>query len=170
MSLHVHHLRGCAPVPLALYLKAIGILRLVAEQLDPDARGWWQDEHFCLLTKLDRNELVQFFLEEYSPTPFLSPWNKGSGFYKENDPGLSPIENSTAPRFQQFRAAVAEARQLLGVIVRADAAIRAIKDRTKTNRSFQSDEQRKVLRISTAFKRAVLSLNCTFAKPHAALQ
>ena len=43
MALHLHHLYGCSPQPLALYLKAIGILCLVAEQVDPDARGWWQD-------------------------------------------------------------------------------------------------------------------------------
>ena len=41
MTQHLHHLRGCAPAPLALYLKAFGILRLIAERPDPDARGWW---------------------------------------------------------------------------------------------------------------------------------
>ncbi len=165
MSLHLHHLRGCSPAPLALYLKAIGILRLVAEQSDPGARGWWQDEHFCLLTKLDQTELERFFLDEYSPTPFLSPWNKGSGFYKENDPGLSPIEESTSIRFGQFRSAISEARQLLNAIGNADAAIRAIKDRTKTNRAFQDAEQREVLRNSTAFKATIHSLKEELADP-----
>jgi len=40
-TLHLHHLVGCAPAPLARYLKALGILRLVAEQKDPAVRGWW---------------------------------------------------------------------------------------------------------------------------------
>ena len=57
MSLHVHHLNGCAPVPLAGYLKALGILRLVSEQRDGNARGWWQHEHFCLMTSLSRAEV-----------------------------------------------------------------------------------------------------------------
>ena len=113
MTIRLHHLKGCSPAPLALYLKAIGILRLVAEQVDPDARGWWQDEQFCLLTKLDATELERFFLEVYAPTPFLSPWNKGSGFYKENDPGLAPVENSVAARFGRFRDAVRETCELL---------------------------------------------------------
>ena len=32
MTLHLHHLTGCSPVPLAHYLKALGILRLIVEQ------------------------------------------------------------------------------------------------------------------------------------------
>jgi CRISPR-associated protein Csx17 len=165
VTLHLHHLKGCSPAPLAMYLKAIGILRLVAEQVDPDVRGWWQDEHFSLLIRLDQKELEQFFLEEYAPTPFLSPWNKGSGFYKESDPGLAPLENSAAPRFGTFREAVRDARELLDAIGRADAAIRAIKDRTKTTKAFQSDEQRATLRNSDAFKQTIAGLREELKKP-----
>lgn len=158
MPHHLHHLRGCSPAPLALYLKAIGILRLVSEQADPTARGWWQDEHFCLLTTLDEGALEGFFLDRYAPTPFLSPWNKGSGFYKENDPGLVPLEQSTADRFGMFRDAARDARLLLDAIGNADAAIRAIKDRTKTTKAFQSPDQRELLRSSSAFRRTVNTL------------
>lgn len=158
MTHHLHHLYGCAPQPLALYLKAIGILRLVSEQADQSVRGWWQDEHFCLLTTLDQPALERFFLQLYAPTPFLSPWNKGSGFYKNNDPGLQPIEQSIAPRFAPYRAAVVEARRLLDQIGSADAAIRAIKDRTKTTKAFQSAEQRRILKNSDAWRRTVASL------------
>ena len=42
MSLHLHELGGCAPAPLAHYLKALGILRLVSEQADSSARGFWR--------------------------------------------------------------------------------------------------------------------------------
>lgn len=34
-------LEGCASRPLAAYLKALGILRLVGEQADANARGAW---------------------------------------------------------------------------------------------------------------------------------
>lgn len=50
-ALHLHHLTGCASTPLARYLKALGILRIVGEKKDREARSWWQDEHFCLLTR-----------------------------------------------------------------------------------------------------------------------
>ena len=64
MTIHLHVLKGCSPAPLANYLKALGILRLVGEQADKQARGWWDGEHFCLLTKLSKEELEAFFLEK----------------------------------------------------------------------------------------------------------
>ncbi|MCA1951448.1 MAG: type I-U CRISPR-associated protein Csx17 [Hyphomicrobiales bacterium] len=74
-------LAGCAPIPLASYLKALGIFRLVAEQKDKTARGCWRDETFVLDTALTNEDLVRFFLDEYRPSPIISPWNGGSGFY-----------------------------------------------------------------------------------------
>lgn len=115
-SIHVHELGGCAPRPLGHYLKALGILRLVVEQADAEARGWWASERFQLSTSLDAAALQRFFLHDYQPTPLLSPWNGGSGFYdagKEDDP-LVPISTSIAQRFGPLRQAVAGARQLLG--------------------------------------------------------
>lgn len=81
--IHEIELKGCTPTPLAHYLKALGILRLVAEQKDPNAKGCWRDEAFVLHSNLDKEGLVQFFLEEYQPTPITAPWNGGSGFYFE---------------------------------------------------------------------------------------
>lgn len=83
--MHEHLLTGCTPVPLAHYLKALGILRLVAEQKDPLACGRWRSEYFELRTSLSREELQRFFLEEYRPTPVLAPWNGGSGFYFQEE-------------------------------------------------------------------------------------
>jgi CRISPR-associated protein Csx17 len=115
MSPHIHHLRGCAPAPLAHYLKALGILRLVAEQADPTARLWWQDEHACLATTLDAEALNAFFCDAYRPTPMVAPWNGGSGFYpKDNRTGLDAIVAHTHPRFAEFRAALLAARALVG--------------------------------------------------------
>lgn len=74
-------LSGCAPIPLASYLKALGIFRLVAEQKDKNARGCWRDETFVLYTALTEEDLMRFFLDEYRPSPIISPWNGGSGFY-----------------------------------------------------------------------------------------
>lgn len=153
MSMRVHCMTGCSPTPLASYLKALGVLRLVVEQgADEKARGWWQDEHFRLMTVLTRDELEQFFLARYEPTPLLSPWNKGCGFFKANDPALGPLERTTAKRFQRFRLGIAQARALLDAITEADALIRAIKARTKTNKAFQTTEQREILRGSAMFR------------------
>lgn len=164
MTLYLHHLHGCAPTPLAFYLKTLGILRIVAEQKDQAARGWWQDEHFCLLTSLDREGMEKFFLEEYAPTPFVSPWNKGSGFVKKNDPALTPLETSTAPRFAPFRAGVVAARANLDELGRADAEVRALKDRTKVKKGMTPAEKRaaKALKDDPDFKRKLAEANKRF--------
>ena len=60
-------------------------------------------------------------------------------FFSANDPGLAPLENSKAARFERFRDGVAESRRLLDALEQADAVIRAIKARTKTNKAFQSE-------------------------------
>jgi CRISPR-associated protein Csx17 len=107
-------LTGCGPIPLAHYLKALGILRLVAEQKDHDATGYWQHDVFVLNSSLDTDGLLNFFLHEYSPTPILAPWNGGSGFYpKDNRTALESIAGSTSPRFEVYRRTIAEARSVL---------------------------------------------------------
>lgn len=165
MTIHLHILKGCSPAPLANYLKALGISRLVGEQADVQARGWWDGERFCLLSELSEEELESFFLEKYEPTPLLSPWNKGCGFFKANDPGLCPIEHSAAPRFQKFRDGIMAGRRLLDEISQADAAIRAIKARTKTNKSFQSEEQRRLLEADPTYQSALQQLREQLKKP-----
>lgn len=165
MSLYLHELTGCAPVPLANYLKALGVLRLIVEQgADPGARGWWQNESFRLLTKLTGAEIEAFFLWQYSPTPLLSPWNKGCGFFKAGDPGLAPLEGSTAPRFASFRGGIEASRRLLDEQTNADAIIRAIKARTKTNKSFQTDEQRERLAADSLFRARLAELTLQVGK------
>ncbi len=157
---YLHELSGCSPAPLANYLKAFGIPRLVAEQKDPQARGWWRGTRFYLLTKLSKESLEQFFLNEYRPTPLLSPWNKGSGFYKANDHGLTPIERSLADRFAPFRQAIAEIRNLLDEISRADAVIRSIKACTKTGaKTFQTEEQRQILIEDSTYKEFIAGVH-----------
>jgi len=107
-------LGGCRPVPLAHYLKALGVLRLVAEQKDPGARGSWQRDRFVLRTTLTRGQLEEFFLEEYQPTPIVAPWNGGSGFYpKDKDMALQHILESSATRFASYQATIEAGRRVL---------------------------------------------------------
>ncbi len=111
---HTVVLTGCSPTPLAAYLKALGILRLVAEQADPDARGYWQTERFILISTLDEATLARFLLEDWRPTPVLAPWNGGSGFYpKDNQAGIGPMSTAGASRFRHLRETVAQTRQVL---------------------------------------------------------
>jgi CRISPR-associated protein Csx17 len=86
-------LTGCRPEPLASYLKALGVLRLVAEQKDKNAAGYWRGDHFVLRSSLDADALVAFFENEWRPTPVVAPWNGGSGFYpNDNDEALVALQ------------------------------------------------------------------------------
>lgn len=107
-------LAGCRPVPLASYLKALAVLRLVGEQADPTARGWWRDDAFVLRTALERDALVRFFLHDYRPTPIVAPWSGGSGFYpKDNRDAIMRIAGSAAARLETYRTVIAGATDIL---------------------------------------------------------
>ncbi|HEV3157861.1 MAG TPA: type I-U CRISPR-associated protein Csx17 [Candidatus Baltobacteraceae bacterium] len=101
-------LDGCRTTPLAGYLKALGILRIVAEQSDDMVAGFWQNERFHLRTTLSRETLRRFFLDVYTPTPIIAPWNGGSGFYpKDAKEGITAIAKSTTKRFAPYKTAIA---------------------------------------------------------------
>ncbi len=109
-------LAGCRPEPIGAYLKALGVLRLVATQVDPSATGWWEGDTFRLDSTLDADGLVQFLGEEYRPTPVLSPWNSDSGFKEAGSKAttaLFAVEASDDPRFEDYREAIAVVRGVL---------------------------------------------------------
>ncbi|MFH1465582.1 MAG: type I-U CRISPR-associated protein Csx17 [Pseudomonadota bacterium] len=148
MTLHVIRLGGCTPRPLAGYLKALGVFRCIAEQKDSRARALWRDDVLHLASSLDEQALLEFFLAEWEPSPFVSPWNKGSGFFNENDRGIAPIEASTAPRFARLRAGIAAARALITAMDEAVQAERAIKDESKG----LSEADRDAMRADPVYK------------------
>jgi CRISPR-associated protein Csx17 len=92
---HIHEMAGLKPDALATYLTALGIFRLLAEQKDPHARGFWREEHFVLVTDLDRDSVERFLLEEYKPTPILAPWNLESGFFSLKPPPAESTDSSS---------------------------------------------------------------------------
>lgn len=105
--IHEYALPGCTPTPLASYLKALAVLRLVAEAGadgggDSEATGFWREDVFVLRTRLTKEELRAFFLDRYRPTPLLSPWNGRAGFLEgeeedsddgEDTPGVGNDED-----------------------------------------------------------------------------
>src|SRR3990172_2050728 len=111
-------LGGCTPEPLMAYLKALGILRLVAEQKSVDVRCRWKRGVFHIESALDESEMVRFFLEDYCPTPLVAPWGARSGFYqgeseKTARDALGALTASPNPRLSSFRAVVIEVQAML---------------------------------------------------------
>lgn len=118
-------LLGCTPEPLLSYLKALGIFRLVATQADSQVKAYWKADQFHLVSDLTRDELVDFLAYLYRPTPVLSPWNGGGGFFDSKAAGqaLMRLEQSTNGRLEPFRqtatvirTAIREAKMTKGVL------------------------------------------------------
>jgi CRISPR-associated protein Csx17 len=108
-------LTGCAPVPLAHYLKALGVVRLLSAA-DPatQLRGAWTDAGFALHTELSAGEVEDYFLHHYRPTPVFAPWNGGSGFYPgDNQAAIRALEGGTSDRFSAYRQVVAQGRAIV---------------------------------------------------------
>lgn len=108
-------LLGCTPTPLAAYLKALGILRVLSQQCpEAHAKGFWQGNTFTLVSSYDEAALVDFFLTRYSPSPIVAPWNGGSGFHpKDNTEAIDAIIASTLPAFATYRETITAAREAL---------------------------------------------------------
>ncbi|MHB1662942.1 MAG: type I-G CRISPR-associated protein Cas8g1/Csx17, partial [Thermoplasmataceae archaeon] len=97
-------LSGCRGEPLSSYLKSLAVLRLIGEQKDPNVKGIWIDGKLEIQSVLDRDGIINFFIDEYSPTPIISPWNGKSGFYEGDDTkGIDAIIDSNSQRFQLYR-------------------------------------------------------------------
>src|SRR5205823_3326689 len=100
-------LKGCSTEPMAGYLKSLAVFRLVSEQADSRARGWWEGNSFRLESIFDESGLVDFFLDAYSPTPIVAPWNGGSGFGEgDRRVGIDAIMASNSPRLSEYRRTI----------------------------------------------------------------
>jgi CRISPR-associated protein Csx17 len=176
-------LDGCTPEPLMGYLKALGVLRLVfddCEHGDPTVRGFWRDGVFALETTLDRNGLANFFLERYSPTPLLAPWNGGSGFFTKLDldrflesggqevafkcreavDSINAIENSESERLEQYRSQIRETKKALAELAEKVDFAEALADplrqwaqaKTKPVQKKVKDDATKILNTMLLFR------------------
>lgn len=118
-------LAGCSPTPLANYLKALGVMRLIASPsssvkgtaADPEVRCWWENERFHLTTHMDYGKLVRFFLEDYAPSPLIGAWNGRAGFLEDENSKRSgaelirKFERSYAERFANINKTIAKLRK-----------------------------------------------------------
>jgi CRISPR-associated protein Csx17 len=110
-------LQGCTPEPLMGYLKALGVLRVLAQDNtngDPQVRGAWHKGIFLLETRLDKEGLIRFFLEHYHPTPIIAPWAGGSGFFgSDNREAVDAIAKTKVSRLAGFADLIKTIRHFL---------------------------------------------------------
>ena len=103
---------GCNPKPLASYLKALGIFRLLTEQFDSETLCSWNNISFVIHSHYRFDDIAQFLLTQYRPTPIISPWSGRAGFLEgenaENSNRKGPqiiatVANSEGVRFKPYR-------------------------------------------------------------------
>lgn len=113
-------LPGCGSRPLIGYLKALGLLRAVSRQSDSSVRGRWKGTAFELRTTLSEQELSEFLLDDFRPSPVLSPWNGRSGFYSHANKtaveALAAVEHAEGDRFEAYRSLIAQTREILDTL------------------------------------------------------
>ena len=97
------------------YLKGLGVLRACARHIDPDALSRWADDvprPGAIEIALPGDEILGMLLTGYEPSPVLSPWNRGSGWWG-NTTTLDWLRESTDVRLSSFRAAAAATTSVL---------------------------------------------------------
>ncbi|MBA2669478.1 MAG: type I-U CRISPR-associated protein Csx17, partial [Gemmatimonadetes bacterium] len=116
MAGHVLKLRGCTPEPLGNYLKGLGVFRLIAEQVDPEARAWWEDGFLHVLqnkwTPSDsataESQCADWLQRECRFTALIAAWQKNTGYLPtgKRDKGgeaLSALLQAAHPGTEEFR-------------------------------------------------------------------
>lgn len=119
---------GLQPEPLAAYLGALGILRMLNSS-GHTVRGAFSPEGF-VLEGITRDALLDFVLTRWKPSIVLSPWNNASGFYasskgKQAQEALDQIVASKDPRFTEFGRTVTEVRALVSSPGAPEGALKA---------------------------------------------
>jgi CRISPR-associated protein Csx17 len=161
-------LYGCTPTPLASYLKALAVLRLVAEQAgDPDATGFWRNDVFVLRTTLTKADLCDYFLFRYKPMVILSPWNGRAGFLEGDEAEestrkgpqiLSQLCAGKGDRLAGYRRLVEQARSLREIVEFNDARaqLKEIERRKKRGEAIDEEERKRLTARSKELKTILL--------------
>lgn len=68
------HLAGLTPASLSGYLSAVGLFRVLSEQLDETVRASWAGDHL-VISGVPLEEIEAFLLNDFVPSPVYSPWN-----------------------------------------------------------------------------------------------
>ena len=116
---NVVSLPGCRTEPLMSYLSGLGVVRTIAEQLDPNARCQWLGGQLEIESAADRDQIVDFYLRTWEPAPIVTPWNSDTGLLPP-DLKQRTSEKHTArllefddPRLEAFQQAVQAGRAVL---------------------------------------------------------
>lgn len=159
-------LTGTSSQTLADYLKALGIFRLVAEQMSRagELRALWREGHLTFRwddasdaaasdAELDATSLQRFFLHDYTPSPLLSPWSGRAGFLEGEDGEdstrkgaqiLRTVGVSKGVRFKAYRDLIDEVQRVpvIGEFDRCRSEIKALEALAKARKLDEAGRER----------------------------
>ena len=142
------YLSNCITEPFGNALKALGVIRLIGEQKDPDMKSYWKNGELVIETKafLSQQEIIEFFMKEYSPTPILAPWLNQSGFWAGFEtPGMKAVMATEEKRFEPYRNNVEKIRSIIKNIAEEQGIkLSDLKDKKKS-KEFKDKNKEKLI-------------------------
>ncbi|MFM8276447.1 MAG: type I-U CRISPR-associated protein Csx17 [Cyanobium sp.] len=107
--------------PLSSYLSALGLLKVIQQQLDAEVQGFWRQGRFQLVSSHSPAGLAEFLAHHYRPCPCITPWNKSKGGGKGYLDGEVPaaVAQLQGERFAELRRIAALAAQVMPPYVRS---------------------------------------------------
>lgn len=110
-------LSGCRSTPLLSYLQGFGVLRVLHNQHLPGVLSYWQGSTLHVQGQFEREDLIDFFVKKYKPTPILSPWNGRGGFRtrkpQKGERAMQALTKNSDPRLEPFRQSIGVAHQVV---------------------------------------------------------
>ena len=105
-----HELKGCKITPLSNYLKSLGLFRVLSKK-DPKVTALWKNDRLVVETEMDKETMLEFFLQEYSPTPLISPWSYNK--YEKTGKQIQELINSNKDRFKPYADTMDSVKQII---------------------------------------------------------
>jgi CRISPR-associated protein Csx17 len=140
------YMTNCKTEPFGSALKALGVMKIIGEQKDPDIESYWENGELRINTVLTKEEITEFFLNEYSPTPILAPWLSQSGFWPTfESPFMESIVESGQSRFDSFRDNVVKIRSIINQIAQAEGFTQSDLQNKKKSKDFRSRNKEKLI-------------------------
>ena len=58
------YMTNCKTEPFGFALKALGVMKIIGEQKDPDIESYWENGELRINTVLTKEKITDFFLKE----------------------------------------------------------------------------------------------------------
>ena len=140
------YMANCKTEPFGFALKALGVMKIIGEQKDPDIESYWENGELRINTLLTKEKITDFFLKEYSPTPILAPWLSQSGFWPSfQSPYMESIMESDQSRFDSFRRNVIKIRTIINQIAQEQGFTQSDLQNKKKSHDFMSRNKEKLI-------------------------